>query len=71
MAFERNVGGRDRLLRGILALVLAVVALASVLTGRRTMGLLTAVVAVGLALNYITCFCSLNRLLGLDTTEDE
>lgn len=67
---KRNVGGRDRLVRGLLAGVLAVVAASTVAGGRRTLGVLAGAAAVGLGFNAVTCFCGLNAALGLDTTED-
>lgn len=66
---DRNVGGTDRILRGILAIVFGMTAVAAFATGRRTGGLLASVVAIGFALNYAICFCSVNKLLGIDTTE--
>jgi hypothetical protein len=70
MEFERNVGGRDRLARGLLAIVLSVVAIRALSSGKRTVGLLAGVGAVGFGFNAVTCFCGLNRALGVDTTED-
>ena len=67
---KRNVGGRDRLVRGLLAVVLAAVALRAVWRGQRTTGLLAGVGALGLAFNAVTCFCGLNAMLGIDTTGD-
>ncbi len=70
MVFESNVGGRDRLARAILAVVFGVLALKTLRSGKRVRGLLAGVVAVGFALNVVTCFCSLNRVLGIDTTQE-
>lgn len=69
MGLERNVGGRDRLARAVLAVALAAVALGAVRSGRRSVGLLAAVGALGFGFNATACFCGLNRLLGVDTTE--
>jgi hypothetical protein len=70
MALDTNVGGRDRLVRAALAVLLAIVALRSLRGGNRTVGLLAGLGAVGLGFNATTCFCGVNRLLGIDTTEE-
>jgi hypothetical protein len=64
----KNVGGRDRLARALLAVVLTVVAVGALRTGRRGLGLFAGVAALGLGFNAVTCFCGLNRVLGIDTT---
>lgn len=69
MAFEPNVGGRDRLARAALAVVLTVVALRSLRAKKPTTGLLALVAAIGFGFNATTCFCGMNRLFGVDTTE--
>jgi hypothetical protein len=69
MPFERNVGGRDRLARAALAVILTVVAVLAIRRGERTAGLLAGVGALGLGFNATTCVCGLNRLLGIDTTD--
>jgi len=66
---ESNVGGRDRTARAVLAVVLTVVAVRALASGSRSRGLLLAVAALGLGFNAVTCFCGLNRTLGIDTTE--
>lgn len=68
---ETNVGGRDRLLRGLLAAVLSVVAISTLRKRKRKTGLLALVGALGLGFNATTCFCGLNETLGIDTTTDE
>jgi len=70
MDFEQNVGGRDRLARGILAALLAVTAVRALRNGKRTIGLVAATGAFGLGFNATTCFCGLNRALGIDTTDE-
>lgn len=67
---ETNVGGIDRIARGVLAVVLTVVAVVALKNGKRSTGLLTGIAAVGLGFNATTCFCGLNRVLGIDTTDD-
>ncbi|MFW5973927.1 MAG: YgaP family membrane protein [Natrialbaceae archaeon] len=71
MGIDRNVGGYDRLARAVLATVLAVVALSTLRKGRRSVGILATVGAVGFGINAVTCFCGLNRALGIDTTSGE
>ena len=68
---ERNVGGTDRIVRGALAVLLVVTALLALRAGRRGIGLVAATVAVGLGFNAVTCFCGLNKTLGIDTTTEE
>lgn len=68
---ERNVGGRDRIARAVLAVVLATVAVKALRSGKRTRGVLAAVAATGFLVNSVTCFCGLNSALGIDTTSDE
>jgi hypothetical protein len=65
---ETNVGGRDRLVRALLAAVLTVVAIRALREGKRTTGLLAGVGALGFGFNATTCFCGLNETLGIDTT---
>ncbi len=69
MELERNVGGTDRIVRGLLAAVLAVLAVNAVRNRRYSTLVVTALGAVGLGFNATTCFCGLNRVLGVDTTE--
>ena len=66
---EKNVGGRDRLVRALLAVALTVVAVSTLKKGKRKTGLLALVGAVGFGFNATTCFCGLNQTLGIDTTE--
>jgi hypothetical protein len=70
MSVRRNVGGRDRLVRAVLAALLTVVAIGALERGRRTTGLLAAAGALGFGFNTVTCFCGLNAVLGIDTTEE-
>ncbi|WP_311174125.1 YgaP-like transmembrane domain [Halobellus ordinarius] len=65
---EKNVGGRDRLLRGLLAALLTVVAVSTLRNGKRKTGLLALGGALGFGFNAVTCFCGLNETLGIDTT---
>lgn len=70
MGIDRNVGGRDRLLRAGLAVVLVAVAGLALRADRRRVATLAAVGAAGLGFNAVTCFCGLNAALGIDTTEE-
>jgi len=67
----RNVGGRDRLARAVLAVALAAIAVVSLRGGDRTVGVLAGVAAAGLGFNAVTCFCGVNAALGIDTTTGE
>ena len=66
----KNVGGRDRLARALLAVVLTAVAVGTLRNGRNTTGLLAGLGAIGFGFNATTCFCGLNEALGIDTTEE-
>lgn len=70
MDIESNVGGTDRLVRGILAAVLTVVAVTALRRGSRVTGLLAVTGALGFGFNAVTCFCGINETLGIDTTDD-
>lgn len=69
MEIERNVGGRDRTARAVLATLLTVATVRALRRGDRTKGFLLGAGALGLGINAVTCFCGLNRALGIDTTE--
>jgi len=66
---ERNVGGRDRAGRVLLAVVLTVVAVGALARGNRTVAVAATAGALGFGFNAVTCFCGLNAALGLDTTD--
>lgn len=65
-----NVGGFDRVLRGILGVWLVVVALAALRVGRRTTAAVAGIAGAGLLQNAATGFCGGNWLFGIDTTSD-
>lgn len=65
-----NVGGRDRLVRTVLAVVLTVLTVRLLRSGNRKTGLLAGVGALGFGFNATTGFCGLNEALGIDTTEE-
>lgn len=66
---ERNVGGRDRAGRALLAVVLTVVAVGALARGKRAVAVAATAGALGFGFNAVTCFCGLNAALGLDTTD--
>lgn len=65
---ERNVGGLDRIVRGVLGTWLVVVGLAAHLDGERTRAVIALIAGSGLLVNAIGRFCGGNYLLGIDTT---
>lgn len=70
MEVEQNVGGRDRLARALLTIVLTVVAIRALRTGKTGAGILATIGALGLGVNATTGFCGLNNALGIDTTDE-
>lgn len=68
---DRNVGGIDRQLRGVGAVLLVAVGTAAVAVMGVPAGLALAGMAylgaAGLAFNYLTGFCGVNAMLGVDT----
>ena len=64
-----NVGGRDRLVRAVLAVVSTLVAVRALRSGRGVVGLVAAAGALGFGFNAVTCFCGVNRVLGVDTAD--
>lgn len=66
---QRNVGGFDRIVRGVLGIWLVAVAGAAVVAGRRVTAVTAAVAGAGLLFNAVTQFCGGNLLLRIDTTE--
>ncbi len=67
---RKNVGGRDRLARTVLAAVLTVLTVRLLRSGNRRAGFLAALGALGFGFNATTGFCGLNETLGIDTTEE-
>lgn len=70
MDTTKNVGGRDRLARTLLAVVLTVVAISTLRKGKRKAGLLALLGALGFGFNATTGFCGMNETLGIDTTDE-
>ncbi|WP_436345238.1 YgaP family membrane protein [Natronorubrum sp. FCH18a] len=67
---QRNVGGTDRIVRGILGIWLVVVAAAASQDGQRERAVIAGVAGLGLLWNALTRFCGGNYLLGVDTTTE-
>jgi hypothetical protein len=67
---DTNVGGRDRIVRALFAVVLTVVAVNTLRSGKNKTGLLAGVGALAFGFNAVTCFCGLNQALGVDTTTE-
>ena len=70
MNVPSNVGGRDRLVRALLAVLLTLGTVRLLRAGRRRLGVLAALGAIGFGFNAVTCFCGVNEALGVDTTDD-
>ncbi len=70
MEIETNVGGTDRVVRGLAAVVLTVVAVSLLRRGSRVTGVLALSGALGAGFNAVTCFCGINETLGIDTSTD-
>ncbi|SDJ40963.1 YgaP family membrane protein [Natronorubrum texcoconense] len=68
---NRNVGGFDRVLRGVLGIWLVVIAVAAYSEDKRERAAIAAVAGLGLLQNALTGFCGGNLLFGLDTTAGE
>lgn len=69
--FERNVGGLDRIARGLLGTVLVAVAIGAVLANRRSMAVAAGLGSAGLLFNFATGRCGANKLLGINTCSRE
>lgn len=63
--------GCDRLVRALLAAVLTIVSISTLRNGKRKTGLLALIGALDFGFNATTCFCGLNKTLGIDTTSEE
>ncbi|MBX0294794.1 YgaP family membrane protein [Haloarcula nitratireducens] len=71
MDLNENVGGRDRLARAALAVVLTVAAVRSLRNGKRLRGLLAGIGALVFGFNATSGYCSVNDVLDRDTTGGE
>ena len=68
MDSNKNVGGRDRLIRAVLTVVLTVVSVRWLRSGKRKRGLLAGIGALGLGFNASTGYCGFNDTFDIDTT---
>ncbi|RRJ33487.1 YgaP family membrane protein [Halocatena pleomorpha] len=66
MAFDRNVGGIDRIVRGVLGTWLLLVTIGAMLNGQRTKALAAGIASVGLLFNAAVGWCGLNAVLSVD-----
>ncbi|SIR46296.1 Protein of unknown function [Haladaptatus litoreus] len=71
MQFENNVGGIDRIIRGVSGIWLIAVAISALLDDRRTTAAIAAIAGAGLLRNAQSQHCGGNALLGIDTTTSE
>lgn len=67
MAFERNVGGIDRIVRGVLGTWLLAVAVGSITDGQRVKAFAAGLASAGLLFNVVIGWCGLNAVLGVDS----
>jgi len=70
MDLPENVGGRDRLARALLAVVLTIAAIRSLRNGKRLRALLAGIGALVFGFNATTKYCGVNDELNIDTTGD-
>ena len=66
---KRNVGGPDRIARGVLSIWLLVVAAAAYWDDAHERAAITGIAGLGLLFNVVTGFCGGNFLLGVDTAD--
>ncbi|MEF8829753.1 MAG: DUF2892 domain-containing protein [Haloarcula sp.] len=71
MDSDKNVGGRDRLIRAVLAVVLTIVSVRWLRSGKRKRGLFAGIGALTLGFNASTGYCGFNDTLDIDTTADD
>lgn len=68
---KKNVGGRDRIARGVLGSILLAVALVAYRRENASTAALAALASSGLLFNAVTQFCGCNAALGVDTTSGD
>lgn len=66
MSLEPNVGGIDRILRGVLGVTLLLVVAAAAATGGWPLAALLVAGGAALLFNAVTQFCAINALLGVN-----
>ncbi|UPV98889.1 DUF2892 domain-containing protein [Halorussus gelatinilyticus] len=71
MDYQQNVGGIDRIVRGVLGIWLVAVAISAFLDEKRVTAATAAIAGAGLLRNAQAQHCGGNALLGIDTTSDE
>jgi len=71
MDYQRNVGGIDRIVRGVLGIWLVAVAISALLDEKRVTAATAAIAGAGLLRNAQAQHCGGNALFGIDTTTDE
>lgn len=69
MAFERNVGGIDRIVRGVLGTWLLAVAVSAVFDDQRGKAFAAGIASSGLLFNVVTGWCGANAVLGVDSCQ--
>lgn len=67
MHTKRNVGGLDRVIRGLLGVLFVAVAVDAAIDDRPRVAAATGLVGIGFLLNVVTGFCAANGALGIDT----
>jgi tetrahydromethanopterin S-methyltransferase subunit F len=67
IGLDRNVGGIDRLVRAVLAVVGLSVGVWGLTAGQQALGIVGLLAGVAFAFNALTQFCVANALLGVDT----
>ncbi|WP_135852032.1 YgaP family membrane protein [Halorussus salinus] len=71
MDYQQNVGGIDRIVRGVLGIWLVAVAISALFDEKRVTAATAAIAGAGLLRNAQAQHCGGNALLGIDTTSDE
>ena len=67
---QQNVGGIDRVLRGVMGIWLIMVALSALQSGQKTRSMIAGIAGIGLLQNAGTGFCGVNQLFGVDTMHE-
>lgn len=68
---NRNVGGYDRIVRGVIGTWLLAIAVAAFLDDQRIKAATAAIAGTGLLVNWATGFCGGNALFGITTCPEE
>ncbi|WP_247002542.1 YgaP family membrane protein [Halosolutus gelatinilyticus] len=66
---KRNVGRRDRIVRGVLGIWLLVVGYAAYLDDEHERAVIAGIAGFGLLTNVVLGFCGGNLVFGIDTTD--